>query len=111
MLCLEILIVTMAIGDFCTIIQRVVAKSHLFSIAKVAYCHKPMERILKDQDELNARIYSFPTSAIKNEGKKINYYDFISSLKNDDCNKALLRMTPRIDVDNINKIIDDESFY
>ncbi len=71
---------------------------------------KTMESILEDQDELNARIYRFPTSAIKKEGKKINYYDFISSLKNDDCNKALLRMIPKIDVDNISKIIDDESF-
>lgn len=71
---------------------------------------KTMERILNNEDELNARIYHFPTSAIKNGGKKINYYDFISSLENDDCNKALLRMLSRIDIDKIKNIIDDESY-
>ena len=37
---------------------------------------KIMQRVLKDEDELNSRVYQFPTSAIKQNGRKINYYDF-----------------------------------
>ena len=38
--------------------------------------------LLKNEDELNARVYQFPTSALKVHNKKINYYDFISSKQN-----------------------------
>lgn len=51
-------------------------------------------------------MYNFPTSAIKQNGKKINYYDFLSSRKNADCNKALLRIAPRIDLNRISEFID-----
>lgn len=71
---------------------------------------KIMEKILKDEDELNARIYRFPTSAIHNNGKKINYYDFLTSMVNSDCTKALIRMIPRIDLDKINDLIDNEQY-
>lgn len=33
-----------------------------------------MRAVLSNQDELNARIYRFPTSAIKQNDRKINYY-------------------------------------
>ena len=36
-----------------------------------------MQRCLDDEDEMNARIYTFPTSMIKQAGKKINYFDFL----------------------------------
>jgi hypothetical protein len=36
-----------------------------------------MQRCLEDEDEMNARIYTFPTSMIKQAGKKINYFDFL----------------------------------
>ncbi len=40
-----------------------------------------MQAILTDKDALNLRIYRFPTSAIKLDGNKINYYDFLSNAK------------------------------
>jgi len=55
---------------------------------------KIMKSVLDNADELNARIFQFPTSAIKLNDKKINYYDFISSMENPDCNKAILRILP-----------------
>lgn len=67
---------------------------------------KVMINVLTNEDELNARVYNFPTSAIKQNGKKINYYDFLSSRKNADCNKALLRIVPRIDLNRISEFID-----
>ena len=29
---------------------------------------------INDEDEMNARVYVFPTSALKEDGKKINYF-------------------------------------
>lgn len=71
---------------------------------------KIMEKILNDEDELNARIYRFPTSAVQYKGKKINYYDFLSSLVDENCISALVRMIPRINVEKINSFIDDEEY-
>ena len=48
----------------------------------------------------------FPTSALKINDKKINYFEYISSLKNEDCSNALKRIFPRININNIEKIID-----
>ncbi len=41
-----------------------------------------MENILNDRQKLNHRIYNIPTSAIKENDSRINYFDFISALKN-----------------------------
>lgn len=43
-------------------------------------------------------------------GKKIRYFDFISSLENDDCNLALKRILPRINMDRIRTIIAETPF-
>lgn len=66
-----------------------------------------MSAVLNDKREMDARIYSYPLSGIKIDNRKINYYDFISSLKNKDCNKALKRIAPRVDIDKINDMIDE----
>lgn len=64
-----------------------------------------MKNVLNNKDELNFRIYEIPTSAILLNGKKIKYFDYISSLQNDDCNKALKRIVPRINIEKIKEII------
>lgn len=66
-----------------------------------------MEKILSDESEINQRIFVFPQSAIKENGQKINYFDFISSLKNKDCTKALKKIGPRIHMNKIERIIDE----
>lgn len=66
-----------------------------------------MEKVLNSKDELNLRIYEFPQSAILNKGKRINYFEFISSNENLDCTKALFRINPRIDMKKINELIDN----
>lgn len=48
-----------------------------------------MQKVLGDEKEIHQRVYLFPTSAILEQGKKIPYFDYISSLKNEDCNQAL----------------------
>ena len=62
-----------------------------------------MEKILKNKAEINNRIYNKPTSAITENGKRINYYDYIYSLKNPDCNEALKRLIGKIDMEKIKK--------
>ena len=47
-----------------------------------------------------------PTSAIKQNGKRINYLDFITSCENNDCCKALKRIKSRINMKEIYEIID-----
>ena len=69
-----------------------------------------MKNVLNNKDELNFRIYEIPTSAILLNGKKIKYFDYISSLQNDDCNKALKRIVPRINIEKIKEIINNISF-
>ncbi len=63
--------------------------------------------VLDDPSEMATRIYARPWSSIKMNDERINYFDFISSLKNEDCNNALLRIVPRIDMNKIHDLIDD----
>lgn len=65
-----------------------------------------MQKILLDKSELHARVFQFPTSAIKLNNRKINYYDFITHAENDECNAALKRIFPRINLAQINRFID-----
>jgi hypothetical protein len=62
--------------------------------------------IMHDQTKIDQRIYRFPTSQIKYQGKKSSYYEIISSLAFEECNKALVRMTEKADLKKINKLID-----
>ncbi len=69
-----------------------------------------MRDTLDSQEERNLRIYQIPLSGIKINGTKINYYDFIYSLENKDCNRALMRIHSKIDLAKINQIIDDTPY-
>lgn len=66
-----------------------------------------MKKILGDKNELNHRIFDIPLSAITYNGKKINYFKFLSEGKFPDCNKALKRIASRIDMKKIYEIIDN----
>ena len=65
-----------------------------------------MRRVLANEDELHARVFQFPTSAIKLSGRKINYYEFLTKSGNEDANQALRRIAPRIDMEQIEAFID-----
>ncbi len=62
---------------------------------------------LLDQDKINAFVFNRPTSSITKNGKRINYFEFISSCENKDCNEALKRIAPRIDMNKFNSLIDE----
>lgn len=70
---------------------------------------KVMKKVLTNESELHARVFQFPTSAIKIKSRKINYYDFLSHTENEDANEALKRIAPRIDLAQIESFIDQVS--
>ena len=65
-----------------------------------------MKLILSDEDELNERVYKFPTSQIKLNDKKTSYFEVISSLKFNEINKSLLNIYPKINLKKINCLFD-----
>ena len=100
-------------GNWGFLIDEKLKKIEIAPIYDCASCLYPqltderIQEILNDEKEIDARVFTFPTSAIKENDKKINYFDYISSLKNEDCNQALLRITPLIDLEKINQIIEN----
>lgn len=69
-----------------------------------------MKAIVNDVNKINTRIYNFPFSNIRIDNQKIEYYKLINSLEFDDCNRALIRIVPKIDLDIINKIVDKNPY-
>lgn len=71
---------------------------------------KEMQGVLESEEEINKRIFVYPTSAIEEEGKKVSYFDFISSLKDPGCNAALKRICERIDMERIDRLVEETPF-
>ena len=46
-------------------------------------------------------------SCLKENGKKINYMTYIKQMNNEECNKAIKRLFLNINIDTINRFIDD----
>ena len=46
-------------------------------------------------------------SCIKDNGKKINYMTFISKMKNNECNDAIIRIFKKINIEKIKDFIDN----
>ena len=75
-------------------------------------CLNPMlddkDILVLDENEVkNLAINSY--SCIKVDNKKINYITYIKSLVNDDCNSAICRVFPKININEINNFIDSIS--
>lgn len=68
---------------------------------------KKIERILNDEKRFEQSGYSSRICAFSREDKAINPFKYIESLKNEDCNAALMRIVPKINVENIQKMIDE----
>lgn len=70
-----------------------------------------MLNIIKSEEETNKRIYTFPTSQIKLNGKKSSYYDVISSLQFKECNIALADIYAKVDLEQIYSFIDNDVLF
>ena len=62
--------------------------------------------VMQDTDEIDRRIYTFPSSHIKLDGRKSSYYDIIHSLQFNECNATLRRIVPRINLTQIHALVD-----
>ena len=65
-----------------------------------------MRKVLSSEPELHTRVFQFPASALKLNDRKINYYDFIHKGDDPDCESALKRIFPRIELSSIYAFID-----
>ena len=93
--------------------QRKIEIAPIYDCASCLYPQLTDERIteiINDEEEMEARVFVFPTSALKINDKKINYFEYINGLENEECNDALFRIFPKIDLGKINKIIDETPF-
>lgn len=66
-----------------------------------------MRAVLDDPAERELHIFERPQSAIR---QKLNYSEFISSLKQADCNAALKRITPRIQLQDLHALVESTPF-
>lgn len=64
-----------------------------------------LKEVLDNEEKMKEITFKYPTSQIKLKGKKSSYYEVINSLSFDECNKALIRIYNRIDMDKIEKFI------
>ena len=69
-----------------------------------------MRAVLDDPAEKELRIFERPLSAIRQDGQKINYFDFISSLKHPACNAALKRIAPKLRQQDLRELVDSTPF-
>lgn len=66
-----------------------------------------MADVLANPEKMEERIYVFPTSAIKESGKKINYMDFLSQTQVRDCLEAVIRIVPRVKLERLYAIVEE----
>ena len=69
-----------------------------------------LEAVLSSEKEMNKRVFTFPTSQVKLNGRKSSYFEVINSLQFEECNRALERIMGRIDWQKINVLIDETPF-
>ena len=69
-----------------------------------------MKMIMENKGELNHRVYNIPTSALQLNGKKIKYFELLSSMEYEECNRALKRIVPRISISAINNLMDETPY-
>lgn len=65
-----------------------------------------IKNVLDSLEEIEKRVYQFPTSHIKLNGRKSSYFEVINSLEFEECNNAVKRIYPKIDMSKIDKLID-----
>lgn len=65
-----------------------------------------MEKILHNQQEIENRVFVFPNSIYKLQGKKINYKEFLTGTDDGMCRDILKKIAVKIDEKKVNSFID-----
>lgn len=66
-----------------------------------------INKILNDENEVNKRIFSFPKPALLINNERFSYYEIIRKLNNEQMDNSLLKIYLKINLDSIDKIIDN----
>ena len=66
-----------------------------------------MQEIIESEEETDKRVFKFPTSQVKLNGKKSSYFDVINSLQFDECNDALRYVMSKLDMSKVEELIDE----
>jgi hypothetical protein len=69
-----------------------------------------MEAVMASAEETEKRVFTFPTSQIKLDGKKSSYYEVIHSCAFPACNAALESVYERLDMQQIYALVDETPF-
>ena len=100
-------------GNWGFLVDQETRKAEIAPVFDFGSCLLPqadddiMRRVIEDKAECDARIYTFPASALKQGGKKINYVDFVRRNADGVLAPSLARILPRIDKATICAFIDD----
>lgn len=69
-----------------------------------------MERIMRSEAETMKRVFTFPTSQIRLDGRKSSYYAVIHSLAYPACNRALAAVYTRTDPWKLDAVVEETPF-
>ena len=69
-----------------------------------------MRKVLESEAELDARIYTFPNSMLKQDGRKIVYHDFLKTATDPNLKSALARLLPCIQALDIPALISETPY-
>ena len=84
--------------------------SPVFDNGAAFYNKSPDEKLIsiyKDDFKFKQSVYDSSVSVYRLNGKKINPLKYIESMENVECNKAILRIVPKINMDKITNIFDE----
>lgn len=65
-----------------------------------------MRQVMSSEEETNKRVYTFPTSQVKLDGRKSSYFEVVHSLRFEACNRALGVVHTRTNMAEICRLID-----
>ena len=89
-------------GNWGFLVNEQTGETHLAPVFDCGSCLLPqaderiMQACLTNEAEMNARIYSFPSSMIKTDGRKIGYYEFLHGTHPQELDDAVRMLLPRI---------------
>lgn len=66
-----------------------------------------IEKILNDNNRFESSVYKSRMCIFMENDKQLNPFKYIESAKNTDCNEALMRIVPKINIENIKKMINE----
>lgn len=103
-------------GNWGFLVDDVTGKVSLAPVFDCGSCLLPqadetiMRKVISDEAELKARIYTFPASMLKQGGRKISYCEFFWTSDNPDFRRLLQKLSPRILALDVESLIADTPY-